>query len=233
LAWTWPIISPVTDYVQEARRFAGLISSYAPPLARTLLHLGSGGGHVDYHLKNAFTITGVDPSPAMRVLAADLNPEATYINGDMRTYRSDDRFDVVVIADAIAYMQTENDLGAAFETAYLHLKPGGVLVTYAEETLAGFQHGLVRHFYGQLPDADITLIENLYDHDPGDTIYEATLIFLIRRGANLETIVDRHQLGLFSLDTWHAYLNMTGFSVHQVDMGRGNDRMPWFVGIRP
>lgn len=233
MAWTWPIIRPVEGYLTEARRIIGLLNSYASPIARKVLHLGSGGGHLGSHLKYAYTITGVDASPTMNALARNLNPEATYFEGDMRTFRSTERFDVVLISEAIAYMQDEQALSEAFETAYHHLKPGGVLVTYAEETLAGFQQNLTRHFQGTAPGIDVTMIENRYDPDVTDTTYEATFILLIRRDGVLETVIDRHTLGLFPLNTWHAYLNMTGFTVHQINMGRGNDRVPWFVGVKP
>jgi len=48
-------------------------------------------------------------------------------------------FDAVMAADAMDYMLTEDDLRAAFRTAFEHLRPGGVYVTYAEFTPERFR----------------------------------------------------------------------------------------------
>jgi len=66
-----------------------------------------------------------------------LNPEVAYCIGDMRSVRLEKVFDAVMIADSIDYMLTSEDLRAAFETALVHLKPGGVFCTYVEVTRGG------------------------------------------------------------------------------------------------
>src|SRR6266571_1133387 len=131
LAWTWPILSPPERYVREAREIRRLIRRRVPG-ASTLLHLGCGGGHLDRTLKRSFEITGIDASPSMLALARGLNPKVAYRVGDMRSVRLGRRFDAVLIADSVAYMQTEKELRAAFRTAWVHLAPGGVFVTYVE-----------------------------------------------------------------------------------------------------
>ena len=60
----------------------------------------------------------------MLTLARKLNPEVDYHQGDMRNLRMDGVFDAVTIFDSINSMLTENDLAAAFTTAYIYLKPG-------------------------------------------------------------------------------------------------------------
>jgi len=87
LAWTWPIISPKEGYVEEAEGFVAAIRKHSRIEARTLLHLGPGGGHLDWTLKQHFHITAVDLSEDMLGLARPLNPEVTYLQGDMRTVR--------------------------------------------------------------------------------------------------------------------------------------------------
>lgn len=101
---------------------------------KSLLDLGCGGGHSDYTLKKHFEVTGVDVSEAMLALAKRLNPEVTYSLGDMRTVQLGKTFDAVTIFDSINYMLAVEDLGAAFVTAFKHLKPGGGFLTLVEET---------------------------------------------------------------------------------------------------
>ncbi|MBE3088552.1 MAG: class I SAM-dependent methyltransferase [Chloroflexi bacterium] len=131
LAWIWPLISPAEDYVEEAERICQAIGRYARLPVRSLLDLGCGGGHNDAALKRHFSVTGVDISPPMLSLAQSLNPEVSYLQGDMRSLRLEQRFDAVLIADSIDYMCSEEDLLAAFDTAFFHLKEGGVFITYA------------------------------------------------------------------------------------------------------
>ena len=52
LAWTWPIISPPEEYEQEASQFVEAINAHAKIPVKTILDMGSGGGHNDIHLKN-------------------------------------------------------------------------------------------------------------------------------------------------------------------------------------
>ncbi len=65
-------------------------------------------------------------------IAKELNPNVDYQFGDMRTIRMRENFDAVTILDSISYMRTAEDLKRAFNTAYYHLKPGGVFLTMAE-----------------------------------------------------------------------------------------------------
>ncbi len=222
LAWTWPIISPVEDYIEESEELAALVHKHSKIEARTLLHLGCGGGHNDYTLKKFFRVTGVDCSESMLALARELNPEARYMIGDMRTIRLGEPFDVVLIHDSICYMTTESALRGAFSTACEHLKPGGVFLTFAEKTRETFRQNNTHSSIGKKGDIDIVLVENDYDTDTADTEYEATAIFIIRRAGKLQIETDDHALGLFSLQTWIESLRQTGFDI--VDILTGSDK---------
>lgn len=231
LVWTWPIISPKEDYVEEAGEFRSLFLKHSQAEVRTLLHLGCGGGHLDYTLKRYFELGGVDLSEGMLALARELNPEVSYHQGDMRTVRLDQAFDAVMVADSIDYMLTEADLRAAFATAYAHLRPGGVFCTYAEETRERFQQHGVHHATHKRGDVEITLIEHYYDPDPSDTVYEMVFVYLVRRAGQLELYTDRHLGGLFAERTWLELLRQVGFEARRVQLAGGE--IPSFVGIKP
>lgn len=237
LAWTWPIISPPRDYRTEAGEFRSRIRKHARIPVRTLLDLGCGGGHNDRWLRHDFEVTGVDVSPAMLRLARRLNPHVTYRLGDLRTVRLGTRFDAVVLADSVSYMLTERDLRRAFETAFAHLRPGGVFATYVEQSRGRFAEGLTHLSTRRRGDVRITLVERLHDPDPSDTTYESTLVYLIRRGGRLEVETDRHRLGIFPLATWIRLLRSVGFrpvrrEVLPADGPDGRD-VPMFVCTRP
>ena len=217
LAWTWPIISPPEEYVGESEFFAKMIREHSETVPRTLLHLGCGGGHNDFTLKKHFEVTGVDTSPAMLNLARQLNPDIDYVEGDMRTVKLGRTFDAVTLLDSVNYMLTGSDLRAAFETAFAHLKPGGIFVTVIEQALETFRQNNVQYLIREREGVEIAFIENMYDPDPKDTTYESIFIYLIRREGSLDIETDRHLGGLFSVDVWYDTLTSVGFSVHTVE----------------
>jgi len=236
LAWVWPIISPPEHYVDETEHFCKVIKEYSHINVKTLLNLGCGGGHNDHTLQRHFGVTGLDISEAMLKLAGRLNPKITYLLGDMRSVRLDKTFDAVTIFDSIDYMLTTEDLQAAFTTAFNHLKPGGVFITFAEMTPENFRQNRTICSTHRRGDIEVTFIENYCDPDPTDTTYEATFVYLIRRGAQLEIETDRHLCGIFQLETWHTLLREAGFEVRQMEFrppGKGGDAYPVFVCIKP
>jgi trans-aconitate methyltransferase len=79
------------------------------------------------HMKAAFTsVTLVDLSPEMLRMSRRINPDCEHLHGEMRSIRLGRMFDAVFIHDAIDYMTTVGDLRQAVETAFVHLKPGGM-----------------------------------------------------------------------------------------------------------
>jgi SAM-dependent methyltransferase len=235
LAWTWPIISPPQDYVEESEYLAGVIRESAGISAQTLLHLGCGGGHNDHTLKLHFRLTGVDSSPRMLELARRLNPEVLYHQGDMRSVRLEERFDAVAILDSIAYMLNEDDLRSAFETAFVHLRPGGVFLTYVEHTPQSLKQNKTNSWTKVLGDIEITFVENYYDPDPADTTVESTFVFLIRERGELRIETDHHLCGLFDLSVWYENLRTVGFQVREVAFEDSAQRVsiPLLVCTRP
>ncbi|MGB3258736.1 MAG: class I SAM-dependent methyltransferase, partial [Ornithinimicrobium sp.] len=96
LARWWPLLSPPEEYVEEAATIAGLLGTGVADV-RTLLELGSGGGHNTVHLKRDFQMTLVDLSPDMLAVSASLNPDCEHLEADMRTLRLGRIFDAVLI----------------------------------------------------------------------------------------------------------------------------------------
>jgi SAM-dependent methyltransferase len=216
LAWTWPIISPFEDYIEETELFSKLIKEHSKIAVKTLLNLGCGGGHNDYTFKKHFKVISVDISEDILRLAKKLNPEVSYQYGDMRTIRLGERFDAVTILDSINYIRTVEDLQRTFITSYEHLKPGGVFLTFVEKIAGQFKQNDTSYSTHSQGNVEITFIENHYDPDPTNTSYEATFIYLIRVGGKLEVHTDRHLCGIFKLETWLKLLKAIGFKVKQM-----------------
>jgi hypothetical protein len=64
LASWWPVLSPPADYEEEAGFYQRVLEQASGTAIRTMVELGSGGGHNASHLKRSFDMVLVDPSRA-------------------------------------------------------------------------------------------------------------------------------------------------------------------------
>jgi SAM-dependent methyltransferase len=233
LAWLWPMWGDAaTEYAAYCQHVTGLIRQHAKYPAVTLLNIGCGGGKNVLNLKRLFNVTGVDMSSAMLAQAQELNPECSFVQGDMRTFRLDTTFDVVLMDDAISHMSSLADFAAAFRTAAAHLNPGGVLVATPDVTIETFQQNRTCSTQAARDGVDVVFVENVYDPDPTDEQYEATILYLIRDHGRLRIMTDHWTMGLFSLDTWRGVLRETGFDVHEGRYKAGGDEYTVFACIK-
>ena len=237
LAWLWPMWGDATDeYAHYCRHVAGLIEQHAERPVGTLLNIGCGGGKNVFNLKGTFSVTGVDLSPTMLAQARDLNPETTFVPGDMRTFRLGTTFDAVLMDDAVSYMTCLADFVAAFRTASAHLNPGGVLVATPDVTTETFRQNKTiatpATRTGARDELDVVFVENVYDPDPADEQYETTILYLIRDHGHLRIETDYWTMGLFSLDTWRRVLRETGFEVHEGRYNAGEDEYTVFACVK-
>ena len=120
------------DYGAETDYIHNLIQKQNPG-CRTILNLGCGSGRHDRCLaERGYAVTGVDLSEEMLTAArcaAAGNDSLHYVQGDARSVRLEETFDVVIsLFHVMSYQTTNQDLLAAFTTAYSHLKPGGTFI---------------------------------------------------------------------------------------------------------
>ncbi|HVK67506.1 MAG TPA: class I SAM-dependent methyltransferase [Polyangium sp.] len=211
LAWVWPFVSPPEEYPEEVATFRRRFQQNSVPDGAHVLHLGSGGGSIDVHLKEHYRVTGVDLSAPMRAHATRLNPEVEYLAGDIRDLRLGRTFDAVLLHDASAYMISLEELLAAYRTAAAHLRPGGVMVTLPEEIRACFEQN--RTTCSSYTQGNRTVSTMYVDHDPDetDTWFESTFIFYIREGNRVTLETDTHRVGLYHLDDMLAAMRDAGF----------------------
>ena len=109
------------------------------------------------------------------------------------------------------------------------------MVTYVEQTLQSFEQNRTICTARALGKTEIIFIENHYDPDPTDSMFESTFVYLMREGGNLKIETDRHLSGLFTLDVWHESLRAVGFQVKQVPFEDPSQRMaiPLLICRRP
>jgi SAM-dependent methyltransferase len=224
LADLWPLISPVEEYADEAGWIAKEIAARAPS-ARTLLELGSGGGHVASYLETRFSLTLTDLSAEMLAVSKGLNPECDHAVGDMRTLALGRTFDVVLAHDAIDYMTTEADLEAAVATAARHLTPGGLAVFLPDHVTERYEPGTECGGCDAPDGSGVRYLEWTEAVAPGSTTGTTHYSFLVRDpGGSVRSLYEAHPFGLFQEATWVSVFERRGFEVEVIEEETTEDR---------
>lgn len=233
-AW-WPLISPVDDYADEALEVLRLVRERRPH-ARTLLELGSGGGHLAHHLRGDFELHLTDLSEPMLERSRALHPGAPHTLGDMRALELGQTFDVVLAHDALSYMLTEADLRAVFDTAWRHLAPGGLAAFLPDDVEETFEPGAAEVSGGDGPDGRAArLLEWAEARGPSGTVPVHYAFLLREADGRVRSAYERHEVGLFSQATWERLLAERGFTVEVVRERTDDPRTPrlFFFGHKP
>jgi SAM-dependent methyltransferase len=211
LAWVDHILASPEDTAEECDVYFRLINENTESTPETMLHLGCGGGLHDYNFKKHFSVTGVDISEGMIKCARELNPEIHYIMGDMRTIRLPIHFDVVIIPDSIGYITSLKDLEKTIETAVTHMKGGGILLITVHLKEEFQENNFV--YTGAKDDVSITLFENNTIIGQDKDLYEAVMVYLIRKRGELTVHHDCHVIGLFTGSEWNTLFCEAGLTV--------------------
>lgn len=232
LSWLWPLWGDAAEYAEYGRFVTALIRQHARRTVTTLLDIGCGGGKNVWNLKREFKVSGMDLSPDMLKQAGELNPDCTFFQGDMRSFRHDQTFDAILMDDAISYMNCREDFEAVFRTAYAHLNSGGVMIVTADVTTETFEQNKTTVTPASRSGLDVVFVENVYDPDPSDDQYETTILFLIRDHGRLRIETDHWTLGIFSLDTWRKVLRETGFEIHESPYSQNGESYTTFTCVK-
>jgi SAM-dependent methyltransferase len=212
LAGWWPVISPPAEYADDGAVVNAIFASAARPV-RTVLDLGSGGGHVALHVKQGRSMTLVDMSADMLAVSRQLNPDCEHVQGDMRTIRLGREFDAVLVHDAIDYVTSQDDLGRVIRTAFAHCRPGGLAVFAPDHTAETFRAGTGGGGGHDGTGRQASFRERTSDPVPGDDWILAEYEFTLRDAdGTVQVVPEAHRLGSFRRDTWFTQLRAAGFA---------------------
>lgn len=114
------------DYEGEVEYITKLLSRYNKKVD-TILELGCGTGkHAIILAKKGFKVHGIDMSDKM---LEHIKGDISFEKDDVRTYRTNRKFDAVISLFHVASYQTTNeDLLNYFKTAAEHLDKGGIFI---------------------------------------------------------------------------------------------------------
>ena len=229
----WPVISPPSEYAEEAALYVEMIRASARRPVREVLELGSGGGNNASYMKRAFAMTLVEPADRMREISRKLNPECTHLKGDMRSVRLGRTFDTVFVHDAVMYMRTEDDLRAALETVAVHLAPGGVALVAPDATREEFSEA-TEHGGGEDDSGRrARYLEWTLPPEPGESTYTVHYAFLLHEpDGRVRVAHDVHREGLFPRATWLGLFEEVGLAATLVPRTIEGEEYDSFVAVR-
>jgi len=133
----YDLVNRGKDYATECGFITSLLCSDRA-LDRGMLELGCGtGGHAIQFANQGIPVQGIDISEEMLRIAMSRSTAATaaatagatalcFEQGDARSYRAGRKFDAVLsLFHVVSYQTANQDLADTFETARVHLDPGG------------------------------------------------------------------------------------------------------------
>ena len=228
-AW-WPLLSPPSEYVEEAADLLPRLGIAAGSRPAALLELGAGGGSLAFHLKRHFRLTLTDRAPAMLAVSRELNPECEHLVGDMRSLRLGREFDVVLIHDAIMYATDPAAVQATLRTAAIHCRPGGTVAILPDHVRETFAPETDHGGHDAADGRGLRYLEWSWDPDPTDDTYTVDYAFLLRTGDGTVSVEhDRHVEGLFGRAQWLEWLAEAGLPARAEGDPWGRDV---FIAIR-
>ncbi len=218
----YDIIYSFKDYQAETNRIVDIITREKRSIGNRLLDVACGTGlHLDY-LSKYFEVEGLDLDEEMLSYARQRNPGTVFHHGDMTDFDLGVGFDVVIcLFSSIGYVKTAERLRRAIMGMARHLVPGGVLIVEPWLTPENWHPGTVHAKLIDEPDLKIARINTSYVD--GSLSY-FDMHYLIGTPDGTDHYVERHELGLFTVEEMITAFEMAGLEVtYDQDglMGRG------------
>lgn len=95
----------------------------------SVLELGCGTGSILNDLKSKYSVTGIDISSEMLKIARKKVPSGKFIEGDIKDFRLNEKFDAVLcIYDTMNHITSFSDWKKIFRNVSDHLNDGGIFL---------------------------------------------------------------------------------------------------------
>jgi len=208
------------DYPSEVEYIHIILQKYG---VKNVMEYGSGTGiHGCLLADKGYSVTGVELSKGMFEQAkkriADQKKENCFslINGDIRTFTVDKKFDAVIsLFHVISYLTDNDDVVQTFRNAASHLKQGGIFlfdVWYLPAVLTLHPQNKIKKI-----ESDDFLLHRitepniLYNKNIVDVNFKS---FLTNKKTNNSVLIEeKHFMRYFSTPEIHLFAGLAGFEV--------------------
>ncbi len=217
------------DYKAESEKIRAIIKTYKTSRGKDMLDVACGtGNHIQY-LKRYFNITGVDLDKYMLGIARRKFPDIKLIRGDMRTFKLDKQFDVIVcLFSAIGHLKTHANLAKTIKNFSRHLKSGGVMIVEPFVSEKQFREGLLHADYVREPD--LKLARMVISKKKG-SIGFLDFHFLVGEKGKIKYFVDRQYLGMFNEKEVLGFMKNSGLRAKFLKDGLMKNR-GLYIGVK-
>ena len=214
------------EYSEEVE-FVLTLAAESNPRIHRILELGCGtGGHAFPLIELGHTVVGIDLSEAMiaraesrrQKLSAEQAAKASFLVGDVRDFRSSERFDAVVaLFHVVNYQTSDDDLRRTFASARYHVGKGGLFLFdawYGPAVIADPPTSRMRKFEHRDLRGTRTSTPN---HLPEQHVVEVDFQFSVEdvAGKTLETFSERHRMRYLFHPEVESLLSCAGFKLRR------------------
>lgn len=197
------------NYEGQAEQVISEHSKHCQSGGKRVLDVCCGTGiHAGILSKRGFDVTGLDNSPEMLSVAKEKKGKVEYIQGDMKTFKLTESFDLVMcMYNSILYNRTRKELAKTLKNFYDHLKKGGILYFESFEKTRGIERG---KFLYELKEKKNHIISvYLTDYLVEENLLVFDNYFII----NEKLYHDYHKAGAFMDRDIIEILRETGFEI--------------------
>ena len=196
------------DYAAEAAHLLQSIRRETGLAGGSLLDVACGTGRHIQQLKAHFAVQGLDITSELLEIARERNPGVDFHLGDMTDFWLGQRFDVVTcLFSAIGYVVNLEGLDKAIGCMARHVRPGGVLVVEPWLTPDAWKPNTVHAQF--IDERQLKLARVSTSFVEGRLSY-FDLHHLIGTPEETEYLVERHEMGLFTVDEMLAAFRRAG-----------------------
>jgi SAM-dependent methyltransferase len=206
-------LSGQKDYAAASATLRKVLRKVAPN-AKSLLDVACGTGRHLQHLRDHFSVAGLDRSPEMLEVARQRCVGVPLYEGSLVGFRLSRTFDVVTcLFGSIGYARTTRNLNRAVRTMKRHLRCGGALVVEPWVTPDRFVSGKL--VFDRVDEPDLKIARMYVTSREGRlSVFESD--YLVCTADGVRHFRERQELGLFTDEEYRAAFLEAGLEI--VDM---------------
>jgi|SRR5690606_26637883 len=209
------------DYEQWIMYFKDKVSSLDRSRPLRVLDIGCGTGEIAIRLaKEGFEVVGIDLSEDMLAVAnhkaMEMGVKVEFYQQNMVEIEGFAPFDVIVIfCDSLNYLHTEEEVQTTFRNVFQQLRPGGLFMFDVHSVYKMDSIFLDGPFVSS--NEEVSFIWNCFEGKHPHSV-EHELSFFVKNDHNEDyTRIDEyHEQRSFPVETYHSWIEETGFTVLEI-----------------